>query len=646
MAKINYGTKIEFLGGNNEDRIGANSILIEHGEQNSKTKRIMIDAGSLFTPEWTNYDAAIVDMSKYFENPYEKVESPVDALFITHCHEDHIGALVYLAAAKYKLPTIYAGAYTKDFIIDQMHKNNIPEEYIPEVITVNQGQTIEVADNFKVSPFYVSHSTAGALGFHVLTETNGKANAGLLFSGDYHLDKVPFGKGFDEDEYVKFIKDKFISHIFTDSTSATMSADQTVTFDQAVANTVRELRKNEQKQVFSPVIARSVQNLAVDLKAAKETGRTVLIASSGLRQSFEILKSRLKDNDPEILKIFAVEDGQSFDIDELVHVANSTADIQKYLNKYEPSQRYMIISGAFAEDKAGRKSCLVLISEQSKVSYDAKGKVKGKGMSGHPIFTADENTLFLLRQRPIESINGQKHRELVGRLLALGTTVVLNGDTPDQKYQRSGHANKSEAQKLYDLTVQNCINADKLAKGNQKLFFISVHGDIDQLQAQNDMFEHQKDTKVFLCLNTDAIKVSEGKTEKIRGISFEDQPWICVEKHSLSGHGVDDIFIFDLCDKNFVKIDNLYTVVNVSTKANPHAHKENDYRLGKALETALKLEEEGVRMSNIEIRNRVRGDKRGLHTESYSYQQIKSIRDEKPKSKQNKKFIRRGRGGR
>ena len=644
MIKEKNGTKIEFIGGNNEYRIGANSLLIEHKE-GLKTKRIMIDAGALFTPDWTSYDAAICDMSNFFENPYHKATEPVDGIFITHCHEDHIGALIYLAAAKYKLPKIYASDYTKAFILSEMDKYNIPHEYVPEIETIRQGQTIRLSENMEVSPFNVSHSTKGALGFHVLTKIDGKNNAGLVFSGDYHLGKVPFGQGFDEDEYKDFISNKFVSHIFTDATSATMDSNQVVTFDEAVENTVRELKSHPTKQVFSAVIARSVQNLAVDLKAARQTGRTVLISSPGLRQSMNILQAGLKRNDPEILKLFDIKEGEEFNFDDLVKVAHNSSDIQKYLNKYEPHERYMIISGAFAEDKAGRKSCLVLISEQNKVSYDASGKLKGKGMSGHQIFTADKDTLFMLRQRPIESINGEKHRALVSRLKALGSTVVLNGETIDEKYQRSGHASRDESEKFRRLTLENCSNKTSLKTGKQDAFLISVHGDVEQLKALEDIFR-KKGSKTLLCLNTDTIEIDEGKTQKIKGLSFDDQPWICVEKHSLSGHGVDDVFIFDLCDKNFVKIDNLYTIVNIQTSVNPHAKKENTYRLNKALETAEKLEEEGMSMSNIEIRNKVRGDRRGRITESYSYSQIKALRDEKSKSKTKKKFNRRERGGR
>ncbi len=645
MIKEKYGTTVEFVGGNNEYRIGANSLLIEHKEEGKPTKRIMIDTGAMFPPDWVHYDSLIPDFSKYFENPYEQASEPVDAMFITHCHEDHIGALIYLAAAKYKLPKIYTSDYTKAFILSQMDKSNILQEYIPEIETVHHGQEIEISDNLKVFPFNVSHSTKNPLGFYIQTKTGGKENAGLIFSGDYHLGKVAFGKGFDAEEYQAFISDKFVSHIFTDATSATMDSAQVITFDKAVENTVRELKKYPSMQVFSPVIARSVQNLAIDLKAAKETGRTVLIASAGLRQSVHILRAGLKNNDPEVLKLFNVKEDEEFDFDGLVKIAENSADIEKYLNKYEPHERYIITSGAFAEDKAGRKSGLVLISEQNKVSYDAKGKLKGKGMSGHPQFTADSNTLFLLRQRPIESINGEKHRALVGRLQALGSTVVLNGDTADEKYQRSGHASRDESETFRRLTLENCANSEEIKSGRDDVYFVSIHGDVDQLKALEEIFK-QKGDKTLLCQNTDKIAISEGKTTKIEGIPFDNQTWIALEKHALSGHGVDNVFIFDLVDKNFVKIDNLYTVVNIQTSANPHAKKENTYRLNKALEAAEKLEEEGMSMSNIEIRNRIHGDRRGRITESYSYAQVKAIRDNKSKSKNKKKFNHKSRGGR
>ena len=639
MAKETYGTTVELVGGNNEYRIGANSLLIEHKEKGKETKRIMIDVGAMFPPDWVSYDALMPDLSKYFENPYEKVSEPVDALFITHCHEDHIGALVYLAAAKYKLPKIYTGDYTKRQILMQMDKYNILPEYIPEIETLHHDQEIEIADNMVVSACSVSHSTKDPLAFDIETKIDGKFSAGNFFLGDYHTGKVPFGQGYDKEEFTKFCSKHSVTAVYMDSTSVNMD-DQTVsTYEDAYENSVRELEKHSEKQIFSAVIARSVQNLAVELRAAKELGRTVLIASPGLRDSFRILKEGLKHNDPQVLDWFGVKEGEDFDIDNLVKVSHSSADEEEYLNTYDYSQRYIIISGAMDEEKNGRKSRLRLMSEQNKVTYDSKGKIKGKGMSGDPVFTVDFRTVIKRGQRWIPSID-PRYPETNARFEAMGATVV-------EIFVRTGHAKGFETQEVRDILLNFSANHEDFLKGRSKLHIIGVHGDPEQVQTLSKVVESPY-VETIECKNTDKICTYKEKLEKIEGLPFDNQVWIAVEKHALSGHGVDDVFVFDLVDKNFTKIDHMFTVININTSANPHARKENNFHLSRALAEAEKFEEQGMSMSNIAIRNQIRGDRRGRITEDYSYSQIKAIREEKSKSRNKKKFMRprKSRGGR
>ena len=125
MAKAEEGTKIDFLGGNNESRIGGNSLLIEHPEDGEGVKRVMIDLGALFPPEWTGLDSIIPDVRPYLGKESEPAEKPLDAMFISHCHEDHIGGLVHLARAGYKFPEIYTSSYTKQLSKKGMYRLKI-----------------------------------------------------------------------------------------------------------------------------------------------------------------------------------------------------------------------------------------------------------------------------------------------------------------------------------------------------------------------------------------------------------------------------------------------------------------------------------------------------------------------------------------
>lgn len=61
------GTEIEMLGGNNKERIGGNSILVKVANEEGKETRILFDAGALFTPYESGFEAAFPDMDDFFE---------------------------------------------------------------------------------------------------------------------------------------------------------------------------------------------------------------------------------------------------------------------------------------------------------------------------------------------------------------------------------------------------------------------------------------------------------------------------------------------------------------------------------------------------------------------------------------------------
>ena len=543
-----------------------------------------------------------------------------------------------------------------------MKNNNVPQEYIPQIEVIREGETVEIGDNMKVSPFNISHSTAGAFGFHVGTSINGKDNAGLLFTGDYHLDKVPFGQGFDEDSYKEFISDKTITHIFFDSTSGTSKLydedgnRKIPDFNKAVDNVLRVVQQNGEKQIFSPVIARSVQNLAIDIKTAAITGRTVLIGSKGLRSTvkdlYAIVRNKdqwIKDKLEEIKKdplneqyseytqktglkvskkindkvritfnekllranllreadavteLMQISPTEKVDLEKVIYSFNDIdhTNVEDYLRKYPYEQRYMIISGAMFEDKDDRKSTLIIMSEQNKVTRDKDGHLKGKGQSGHQLYTVDDNTLIMLRQRIIESIVGNKYKAPVARLQSNGAVVEMIGDVLDLMYQRTGHATEEETILFHQLTVKNCKNKEKIADGSQKVYNVAVHGDPEQLTALLKVL-HKHEGKPLLCFNSDVLLIDANGTKKEKGKPFEQQEWICVQAKSMNGFGSNDLFVFDLCDHNLMMKEHLFTVMNVSARKGERI--DSGYIRDKIIEDARKLEDLGVSVSNIEIR--------------------------------------------
>lgn len=678
QQKQKYGTRFEILGGNNKYRIGASSILFEHSEPGKPTARILVDDGAMFPPDWIDYDSAIPDMRPFFENPYGPVERPIDAILVTHCHEDHIGALSYLAAAKFKLPTIFTSEYTANIIKQQMKNNSVPEEYVPQIEIIREGEAVEIGDNMKVAPFNVSHSTAFPLGFRIGTTYEGKDLFGGSLPGDYHLDKVPFGPGFDEENFKKFMPDWFINCIFHDSTAgSTELVDENgerkiPDFNKAVENTVRDIQEHPDMQVFSAVIARSVSNLAIDIRAAAETGRTLLIASRGLRQAvkglFAIMHNKeqwIKDevarikkealeqqkdnyrNGTKVRKVIANENllirnvqmeadivtelmklpnGELIDLEKVIFNAHDVehSDNEKFLRLYPYEQRYHIISGAMFEDKNGRKSTLMLMSEQNKVTRDKDGHIKGKGMTGHPLFTVDDKTLIELRQRFIESIIGDKYKAPIARLRSNNAIVNITGDDIDTKMQRPGHATVQEDQRLRQLTVENCKNHEDIKNGRQIVYDVAVHGDVEQLAVMSKNLQQYKgyQGKPLLCFNSDVVIFTPEGVYKEKGKTFAEQEWLGVKAKSLTGSGNNNMLIVDLCDHNLMQKEHLFTVMNVSSRKGESL--DSGHIKHSIIENAQKLEELGMSVSNAEIRfsqqSKKYDNRRGEQTRM-SYQQ-------------------------
>ena len=67
VAVNEAGTKVEFVGGVNRDRIGGNCMVIGHTNEKGETVRAMFDLGSLFTPYESGFTAAYPDVSDYFD---------------------------------------------------------------------------------------------------------------------------------------------------------------------------------------------------------------------------------------------------------------------------------------------------------------------------------------------------------------------------------------------------------------------------------------------------------------------------------------------------------------------------------------------------------------------------------------------------
>ena len=164
------------LGGLGE--IGRNMMLYEQGDD-----VIAVDVGLMFPEEhMPGVDLVIPDLRYLLSNP-ERLR----AVFLTHGHEDHIGALPFLMRALRDhgkpLPPVFCTQLTRGLVQVKLREHRLLDETHVQVI--EPGQTIE-AGSFSVEPFGVSHSIPDSVGFIIQT-----ALGPVVHTGDFKIDHTP-----------------------------------------------------------------------------------------------------------------------------------------------------------------------------------------------------------------------------------------------------------------------------------------------------------------------------------------------------------------------------------------------------------------------------------------------------------------------
>ena len=156
------------LGGLSE--IGMNLMVYEYGDA-----AVIVDCGMMFPDAATlGVDVIVPDMTYLFENA-----GKLKAVFLTHGHEDHIGALPFLIE-RAPLP-VYGMPLTLGFVKDKLDEFEIEADLRPM-----QPRDVVEAGPFAVEAIRVTHSIVDALGFAITTPLGT-----VIHTGDFKIDHTP-----------------------------------------------------------------------------------------------------------------------------------------------------------------------------------------------------------------------------------------------------------------------------------------------------------------------------------------------------------------------------------------------------------------------------------------------------------------------
>ena len=163
--------KIIPLGGLNE--IGKNMTAYEYGGE-----IIVVDCGMAFPgDDMYGIDCVIPDVSYLIKN-----QTRLRGLFITHGHEDHIGAIPYVLK-QVNMP-IYCTRFTAGLIKLKLQEHR-PAGQPPSSSPWRPGSTVR-AGKFQVEFIHVNHSIADSVAFAIHTRMGA-----VVHTGDFKIDSTP-----------------------------------------------------------------------------------------------------------------------------------------------------------------------------------------------------------------------------------------------------------------------------------------------------------------------------------------------------------------------------------------------------------------------------------------------------------------------
>ncbi len=372
------------LGGAGE--IGMNAYVYGYGAR-GKERLILVDLGVAFPDMDTTpgVDLIMPDISWLAERADQ-----LEGIFITHAHEDHIGAVAHLYS-RLNVP-VYARAFTANIARRKMEEQGHDPD---AVVTISPWPEVTKLGPFTIGAVPISHSIPESGGL-VIDSPAGR----VIHTGDFKLDANPIvGEAFDPDLWAEISKDG-VQALVCDSTN--VFSPHAGRSESDLGDNITKLISEASGMVAATTFASNVARVKTLAQAGERAGRSIVLLGRAMRRMIEA----------------SIETGVLSDFPNVVQ-PEEAADI--------PRENLMLITtGSQGERRAATAQL-------------ARGKYRGMELK--------EGDLFLFSSKTIPG-NEKGVIWIINQFSEKGVDVV---DDSSGLYHVSGHANRPDLEQMHDI---------------------------------------------------------------------------------------------------------------------------------------------------------------------------------------------------
>ena len=373
------------LGGLGE--IGKNMTVVEYDG-----RIVVVDTGLMFpTPEQMGVDLVLPDFAYLRDRAAD-----IEAIVLTHGHEDHVGCLPFLLReiGPDHAPPVYGGALTVGLVRSKLDEHRLGDSVRLE--DVGPGQAFD-AGPFSIEPIRLSHSIPDSLGIALTCELGT-----TLVTGDYKFDQTPVdGNPADMARLAELGRDGLLL-LCGDSTNVDRSG--VALSESSIGPHLEEAIARCRGRVVVTCFASNVHRVQQVVDAAAADGRKVALVGRSMRKNVNIARG-------------------------LGHI-----DIPEG----------MLVGVREIEDFPDHKVVVISTGSQGEPLSALRRMAHGD----HPQVELRDGDTVLFSATPIPG-NERAVNETINRIYQLGADVVTARDAP---IHASGHGYAEELKMMINLT--------------------------------------------------------------------------------------------------------------------------------------------------------------------------------------------------